>query len=365
MQASRGNILRGLLLPDRSSNPMVTPPRPTPNPILVTLLVALAVFTVGLLGLTLALRVWSGRVAATPTPTMALTPLPLTPLASPSPTPTDTPTPEFTPTPSPTPTTTPTAEPSPTPTPIPTDTPTPEPTATPTPAFTPTPTPLPSPTPYAGPFRANGGDYAAPARSGFVIDGFLAEWGGIPVVALSYPIQGAEEAVGPDDFLVTARLAWDPVFLYVAYEVTDDVHVQEGSGYDLFNGDSVELWIDADLAGDFDVVGGNADDFQFGFSPGDFLTRGPEGVVAYPQRRPDWTNQLVVGAQRTATGYTLEAAIPWAIMGVRPYPGWVLGYGLMANDNDTPGTFGRERVLAHTPVMRFNQPTTFSNLFLQ
>jgi len=342
---------------------MQTPVRPSLHPILVTLLVALAVFTVGLLGLSLALRAWSSRLAATPTPTIALGGLPLTPLASPSPTPTDTPTPVVTPTPSPTPT--PTPEPSPTPTPLPTATPTPEPTPTPTPEPTPTPTVTPAPTPYAGPFRANGGDYAAPGRSGFVIDGFLAEWGGIPVVSLSYPLQGAEEAVAADDFVVTARLAWDPIFLYVAYEVTDDVHVQEGSGYDLFNGDSVELWVDADLAGDFDVVGGNADDFHFGFSPGDFLTRGPEGVVAYPQRRPDWTGQLVVAAQRTATGYTLEAAIPWALMGVRPYPGWVVGYGLMANDNDTPGVFGRERVLAHTPVMRFNQPTTFSNLFLQ
>ncbi len=336
---------------------MRPPARASLNPILVTLLVALAVFTIGLLGLSLALRAWSSRLMPTPTPTLALGGLPLTPLVSPSPTSTDTPTPTLTPTPSPTPTPTPTPEPSPTP--LPTDTPTPEPTPT------PTPTAVPSPTPYAGPFRANGGDYAAPGRSGFVIDGFLPEWGGIPVVMLFYPLQGLEEAVAPDDFLVMARLAWDPLFLYVAYEVTDNVHVQEGSGYDLFNGDAVELWLDADLAGDFDVVGGNADDFQFGFSPGDFLTRAPEGVVAYPQRRSDWTDQLVVAAQRTATGYTLEAAIPWAILGVRPYPGWVLGYGLLANDNDTPGTFARERVLAHTPVMRFNQPTTFSNLFLQ
>lgn len=328
------------------------PVRTPPNPILVALLVALAVFTLGLIGITIGLRAFSPR--PTPTPTPDLAGIPLTPLA------TVTLPPEQTPTSTPS-----------TPTPTLTTSPTPTPTATLQPTDTPTPTPLPSatptppPTPYAGPFRNNGGDYVASKRGGFIIDGFPGEWGSTPAMPLTRIQQGPENFSGPQDFAAAARLAWDDNNLYLLYEVTDDIHVQELNSYELFNGDEVELWLDANLALDFNDNNLNGDDYQFGFSAGRTPGAGAEGVVWYPQRRGDWNNQIMVAAQPQGQGYVLEAAIPWSILGLQPLSGMALGYALSASDNDTPGSAAQQTILVHTPGMAFGQPATFSNLRLQ
>lgn len=178
--------------------------------------------------------------------------------------------------------------------------------------------------------------------------------------------QGAENYTGLADYGVSGRLAWDAVYLYLAWEVADDIHVQELGSYEMFKGDDVELWIDADLPGDFDDNSLSADDYQFGFSAGRSIGFGPEGVVWYPQRRPEWNAQLVVASQPLAEqGYTLEAAIPWAILDTTPLAGMVFGFALNASDNDVPGAAAQQTILMHTPGMVFGQPATFSNMRLQ
>ncbi len=326
------------------------PARPSPNPILVALLTALGVFTVGLLVITVGLRLFA-RPEAEATPTPDLSGIVLTPLV-----------PGITPTA----TVTPTPPPTETPTATPTATLVPSPTPTESPTLIPSPTPTSQPTPYAGPYRANGGDYVAIQRSSFVLDGSLAEWGGIPSTPLTFVQSGAENYTGLADYGVSARLAWDAAYLYMAWEVSDDVHVQELGSYEMFKGDEVELWIDADLAGDFDENSLNNDDYQFGFSAGRSIGFGPEGVVWYPQRRPDWNAQLGVASQPLGgQGYTIEAAIPWSILDKQPHAGMVLGYALNASDNDVPGAAAQQTILMHTPGMVFGQPATFSNIRLQ
>ncbi|RME82649.1 MAG: hypothetical protein D6775_10320, partial [Caldilineae bacterium] len=236
-------------------------------------------------------------------------------------------------------------------------------TATPTPVPTDTPTPL--PTPYAGPFRTNGGDYLAVKRSGLAIDGSPDDWQGVPLLPLTFVQQGGENWSGEEDLTAVIRLAWDEQALYLLAEVRDDVHVQELRAYDIFNGDSVELWLDMDLAGDFDDSSHNADDYQLGFSPGNFTGSPPEGVVWFPQRRDDWRTQLQVAARPQGAGYVLEAAVPWSILGVVPRSGMVFGFAPTANDNDTPGSAAQQTILMHTPVMAWGRPQTFSNLELQ
>jgi len=326
------------------------PPPRRPQPLLIALLTALGVFTIGLIAITIGLRLFNRPPAATPTPDLGgiiLTPLVpgSTPTLAPSPTPTET------------------STPSPTPTLIPSPTPT----ETATPTVVPSPTPSPQPTPYAGPYRANGGDYVVLQRGGFTIDGSLAEWGGVPSLPLTQVQQGPENYTGLADFGVSGRLAWDAAFLYIAWEVSDDIHVQELGSYEMFKGDEVELWIDADLPGDFDENSLNGDDYQFGFSAGRSIGFGPEGVVWYPQRRPDWNTQLVVASQPLGgQGYTLEAAIPWTILlSTTPRAGMVFGFALNASDNDVPGAAAQQTILMHTPGMVFGQPATFSNIRLQ
>lgn len=315
---------------------------------------ALGVFTIGLIGITLGLRTLNQRTVpeSKATPTVDVAQMPLTPL------------PRLTPTDTVAPTVTPTATLTPTATPTPADT------ATPTPAATDTATPTPLPTPYNGPLRSNGGDYTAPrqqsgASAGAIaIDGALPDWNGIPDLQLPFVQSGAENYQGPGDFAVALRLAWDERYLYLAATVTDDQHVQPLRSYDIFNGDSVELWLDVNLAGDFADNGANTDDFQLGFSPGDFAGSGPEAVIWYPLRREDWNQQILIAAQPHSQGYTLEAAIPWTLLGFSPASGAVLGFAVNANDNDAPGAAAQQTILMHTPGMQWGQPTTFSNLRL-
>ncbi len=329
-------------------------PTSSRNQILIVLIVALAVFTIGILGITLGLRTLGQRVE--PSPTVDISSLPLTPL--PQPTATNaamtTVITEAT-----------TATETPTVTQTPSSTVTPSPTSTPTSTLVPTETAVPTPTPYAGPLRENGGDYTSPRTESIIIDGVLLEWRDVPSFPLPFIQQGEENYDGPDDLTVSTRLTWDEKFLYVAAEVIDDVHVQALSGYDLFNGDGVELWIDIDLAGDFKDDSRNGDDFQFGFSPGNFDSIPSEGVVWYSQRNPEWNARLQVVAQPQDNGYTLEAAIPWSMLEINPRTGMILGYAVNANDNDVPDTSAQQTILMHTAVMAWGRPTTFSNLRLQ
>lgn len=198
----------------------------------------------------------------------------------------------------------------------------------------------------------------------FVLDGQLIEWD-TPGIDLTIAHMGPEMWTGPTDLSGTAWLGWDEQNLYLAAKVIDDAHVQTQTSWEMFRGDSVELWIDADLQGDFDQTQGDADDWQFGLSPGDFLVLRPEGVVYIPVRDLNLNRQIAVTAQPDGSGYTLEASIPWSILHIQPQHGMVLGYTIDLSDNDVPGTAQQQTEVTHNPRFRFNDPTTFGNLILQ
>src|SRR4030095_6725201 len=109
----------------------------------------------------------------------------------------------------------------------------------------------------------------------------------------------------------------------------------------LLQGDEIEVCFDTNLPGDFAVREGNIDDFQLGLSPGDFASLAPEAVFWNPDRS-DERNKLVRVAARqrtTSSGYTREAAVPWAAFGdFRPQPGQAIGFAASAGDNDQQGT---------------------------
>jgi AraC-like DNA-binding protein len=172
-------------------------------------------------------------------------------------------------------------------------------------------------------------------RGALQVDGSLDDWRGPALTATwSHPREPA-----PGANTATARVVWDPSYLWVAFEVDDaEVHPPPDRVGDrrLYQWDSVEIYVDSQ---------GNAgpemdtSDFQFIVScdgrhavlQGDELSAGiPEFGV--PKRERPSLAMRVAAVPRDG-GYVLEIAIPWATIGVAtPVAGHPLGLDLAFND---------------------------------
>jgi hypothetical protein len=200
------------------------------------------------------------------------------------------------------------------------------------------------------------------------IDGNLAEWAGAPAYESAYRVFSAPGWDGTDDLTAVWRLAWDSSSLYIAVEITDDLHVQTQTGNQIFRGDSVDMQFETNLARASSQIGPS--NFQITFSPGDFAGLPPsafrfQGTGDGRMLDAPGGHRITVAAQRTGTGYTLEAAIPWSDLNVAPTPGLTLGVALNANDNDTPGTAVQEVMKSHVSTRTFLNPTTWGTLTLR
>ncbi|MFO3797343.1 MAG: sugar-binding protein, partial [Anaerolineales bacterium] len=145
-----------------------------------------------------------------------------------------------------------------TPTPVP-PTPSPvEPSPTPLPTATPAPSPTPSPIPAAELRRPaeNGLDMEAPRLAAPpTIDGKLEEWTAFPCYTLDQKEQIAygdpASWGGPQDLSGALCWGWDDEALYLAVEARDDA-LRIFSKGNFWENDYVELWVDANLAADFE-----------------------------------------------------------------------------------------------------------------
>jgi len=202
------------------------------------------------------------------------------------------------------------------------------------------------------------------------IDGNLADWsGGIPSYNSVFRVFSHSSWNGTDDVEASWRLGWDDTNLYVAVEVTDDIHVQTQIGNQIFRGDSVDLQIDTDRDGDFGPVV-NLDDFQINLSPGNFSDIPPsafrfQGTADERILDAPGGNTITVAAQKTATGYTLEATIPWSNLNVTPSTGLVMGLALNVNDNDQAGQAVQEVMKSSVSTRTLTNPTSWGTLTLR
>jgi len=208
------------------------------------------------------------------------------------------------------------------------------------------------------------GQRAAPP----VIDGDLSDWDGVVAAESTFRVYSAAGWDGSDDVAAAWQLGWDADNLYLAVTVTDDVHVQTQTGNQIFRGDSVDVQIATNRAAN-PQPRLSPTDFQITLSPGNFADLPP----AFFRFRGTEEGRMVdapgatiaVGARRTATGYTLEAAVPWAALGLAATPGAPLGLALNVSDNDTPGTAVQEVMQSHVPTRTFTDPTTWGTLTLE
>jgi hypothetical protein len=199
------------------------------------------------------------------------------------------------------------------------------------------------------------------------VDGDLGDWENRDLATSSFRVYAVNGWDGTDDLTAAWRLAWDDAHLYVAVDVIDDTHVQTQSGELMYRGDSVEIQVDT--APQRNATAVSPDTYQLLLSPGNFGDLSPsafrfrgtgEGrIVGAPG------HGIAVAAQQAGDGYTLEARIPWADLGVTPAPGMVLGIALNANDNDSSGAAVQEVMKSHVAGRTLTNPSSWGSLYLR
>ena len=131
----------------------------------------------------------------------------------------------------------------------------------------------------------------------------------------SHVLYGPGNWTGDADLSAEMVVGYDKLHLYVGAKVHDDVFRQTYFGRDLWKGDHVMLVVDYPRQRN----GADADlskVARIGLSPGDFGRNKPEAHAWSPVGLD--VSGVRVAAQRTADGYTLEAAIPWSALKMTP-----------------------------------------------
>ena len=148
-----------------------------------------------------------------------------------------------------------------------------------------------------------------------------AAWDAVPRNTVGNLLVG--ELDGETDLAATWSARWNPVFLYLLVEVTDDV-VQGGSS-DAFNDDALEIYLDMGLerSGDYD---GN--DFYLSVRANGNSVIAEEGSLG---------QGTLARTVTTDGGYNVEMRIPWASLGFTAEEGKFFGFDLQITDDDTGG----------------------------
>jgi len=204
------------------------------------------------------------------------------------------------------------------------------------------------------------------------IDGMLNEWeqkGDEEVIAIKdekHVVFGKPNWKGNEDFSAVVRAGWDAKFLYLAFSITDEKIVQKYTNMDIVNGDHIELWIDYDYEGDKDVKVTDNDDFQFGFSPGDFKQVPPSKAYWFPDYiEEEIFSRVQFYVEKTEKGYDMEVAIPFKVYpGFQPKNGALLRISIEPSDTDENESM-QETLLSTSPHRKFANPRTFRVLQLK
>ena len=213
------------------------------------------------------------------------------------------------------------------------------------------------------------------------INGDLKGWvlsGGYAVDKKENVAHGQFSWNGPQDLSAKVYTMWDEGNLYFAFDVTDDNVVQDKKGPDMWEGDHIEMWLDMDLQGDYNEAVNSNDDFQFGFSPGNFSNLKPEVYIWTPELNMDYKFEIQVAAKKTNTGYIMTVKIPASVLyasrnravgaqAVKPV-GLIAGdkIGISVDPSDCDDVNAPQKVLMSSSTNRvWGDPTTFGILELE
>jgi len=169
------------------------------------------------------------------------------------------------------------------------------------------------------------------------IDGDLGEWWPSSAIFVS------DKSTQPlDDCSGVFYMMWDDENLYFAAKVYDDELVQGKSGASTWEEDDVQFDLDLDRGGDKNVFAYNDDDFQIGFSPGDFANEKPEiwGWNPGGGRSMDSPENAEIASVEFDGGWIIEARIGMDelnsdLTGLgKLEEGMKIGFGRCINDYD-------------------------------
>lgn len=196
------------------------------------------------------------------------------------------------------------------------------------------------------------------------IDGVLSDLSS-PSYTANTAVFGKGFVSGASDLSAVFRIAWDNDNLYVGVSVQDSSFVQLANGPGLWQGDSIEILIDSDVIGDFNVTTINQDDVQLGISPGNLTEGGkPEAYLWTPDQLEGPLTQFEAVAKKTTDGWLLEASIPWRALGITPFKDQHLGFLFSVSDNDNIGMNAQQSMVSFAPVRVIYDPTQWFDLWL-
>lgn len=194
------------------------------------------------------------------------------------------------------------------------------------------------------------------------IDGELSEWkGAMPfVLNQANQIKQISNWGGPGDLSGKGYLMWDNANLYLALEVTDNQHFQNGVGSDIWQGDGIQFTIDP---------GRISGPGSIGYHEIGFALSGTEVVnwrwIAASGFDVGSVTNFVGAIRRDGTKTTYEAAIPWSELvpgSMELKAGTLLGFSLLINDND--GTGRRGWIEYMSGIGQSKDPFAFGDLVL-
>ena len=186
-----------------------------------------------------------------------------------------------------------------------------------------------------------------------------------------------------DDYSLDARFAYDNDYLYLSYDVNDDVprinNDQPGSAY---MGDAAEVYFGFDQSKPGRTAYIQAQDFQIIMSCGPNPTWGVYYNGGLIWQAPDdgsgtFQPQDNIKVVDRAKGYILEARIPWAMLKEgwettadydsgtphkAPVPGKV-GFNVFADDGDNPDAPSQEKAMSITGrPAAYNNPSAWTTV---
>ena len=215
--------------------------------------------------------------------------------------------------------------------------------------------------------------YAPKAPS---LDSSLADWSSGPEIAIagrSLVVRSPEYYNGK--LAARTKFAWDSTNLYLAFDVTDTVFIQDYTGFQIWKGDCLQLEFNLDPGHKFVATGNEAMDKG--------LVRASEINVALTSNGPEayralsWdtgqapiksldSSEAQVRIARTPDGLRYRLAIPWKTLGAikAPSAGQIIGLSAYVNDMNQPGQLDPTALGLYASNLS-KDPARFGSLVLQ